>query len=696
MAGRAQHTNVTTVDLASQSGKKTQSVNDIMQAIESSMPSASQQGLAQQGGLSARLQGRINEHQLAYGDNTMPRGRLPKVDNVLLDRYQAARHNVLVLGAIRQAEGKSKSNTHRSHKSGGSRTPHAAHGPASSRDSDDPTATEDWDSAVGPGSLSAGPSGLDDAFSSFKSRVSSKALGSIAEDALSAQPSATNLGPEPSHTSARRRFNRQGSNSSMASHVSAASYASGLTGVSRASSSGQGRHLREQTSYMSSGGSSGHTLRSHVTASVAGSRFGGHHHKKGGKRKPPKPEPGRVTRAFLEFGAKDDWVSKTLLKHALAAIIQAHWRGYWVRQRWKVNKEQLVLDEQARLEADSRQAARVQELQHKLLLYEQKKLAAAAAEAVAVAAAAGEEGEDGGTAAAAGGDAFASGAAAGGMSRAVSGAWRRAEGPLAAMASWHSMRSMGDAYCLGDGRLGYGAGSDSDSDWSDAELDDVAAIKFRAVTPPWQRVPDRQPMSLALQQRTAAAAAAALGEPVEPPVLANWADGLGGLGSCWDDDDDTAARLHELRHRRIIRKPEPVPLSPSAVAAAASAGLLSSSAAAGTDGSAAGPTASAAAAADGDADAEDEPSAAAALPRAVVEALLLERYSGKFTRLGLPHKMPGRQQWLKMQAEAAAAAAAESQASAGEAAEQAEVAAAAAAASAPAADTLGVAGGGAA
>jgi hypothetical protein len=30
-----------------------------------------------------------------------------------------------------------------------------------------------------------------------------------------------------------------------------------------------------------------------------------------------------VSRAFLEFGSKDDWVSKTLLKHTLAAIIQA-------------------------------------------------------------------------------------------------------------------------------------------------------------------------------------------------------------------------------------------------------------------------------------------------------------------------------------------------------------------------------------
>jgi hypothetical protein len=36
---------------------------------------------------------------------------------VLLDRYQAARHNVLVLGAIQQIEAKTKNNTHRSGKS---------------------------------------------------------------------------------------------------------------------------------------------------------------------------------------------------------------------------------------------------------------------------------------------------------------------------------------------------------------------------------------------------------------------------------------------------------------------------------------------------------------------------------------------------------------------------------------------------
>jgi hypothetical protein len=39
------------------------------------------------------------------------------------------------------------------------------------------------------GGLSAGPTGLDSEFDSFKGSVSSKALGSIPEDLLSAQPS---------------------------------------------------------------------------------------------------------------------------------------------------------------------------------------------------------------------------------------------------------------------------------------------------------------------------------------------------------------------------------------------------------------------------------------------------------------------------------------------------------------------------
>lgn len=104
-------------------------------------------------------------------------------------------------------------------------------------------------------------------------------------------------GEESSHRTGRR-FNRQGSNTSMASRASGASFASGLTGVSGASGFtagassagscyGGSRQLGQQSSYHSSAGSSGHTLRSGRAGSVAGSSYGGHyhhHHKKGAKK----------------------------------------------------------------------------------------------------------------------------------------------------------------------------------------------------------------------------------------------------------------------------------------------------------------------------------------------------------------------------------------------------------------------------
>lgn len=117
---------------------------------------------------------------------------------------------------------------------------------------------------------------------------------------------------------------------------------------------------------------------------------------------------------------------------------------------------------------------------------------------------------------------------------------------------------------------------------------------------------------------------------------------------------NTAAVHVQLRHRRICRKPEPVPLSAPAVAAAATAGLLAAPPVADDD--AAGPSTSAAAGDDG-ADESGLAGATGALPQHVVEALLLERYREKYARLGLPHKMPGRRPWAKMQAAAAAAAA---------------------------------------
>jgi hypothetical protein len=82
-----------------------------------------------------------------------------------------------------------------------------------------------------------------------------------------------------------------------------------------------------------------------------------------------------------------------------------------------------------------------------------------------------------------------------------------------------------------------------------------------------------------------------------------------------------------------------------------------------------------------DAEGVGELAAAAALPQHVVEALLFERYSRKYARLGVPHKLPGRHKWLRMQAEAAAAAA-EAAATAAEEARLVDITGAAVAASA--------------
>lgn len=111
-----------------------------------------------------------------------------------------------------------------------------------------------------------------------------------------------------------------------------------------------------------------------------------------------------------------------------------------------------------------------------------------------------------------------------------------------------------------------------------------------------------------------------------------------------------AACFHgwQLRHRRICRKPKPVLLSEAATAAAAASGLLGSPAAGaaesigGVPGAATGDT--------------DFP-----LSSWAVEQLMLERYSTKYNRLGVPEQMPGRERWIKQQLvarEAAKAAAA--------------------------------------
>lgn len=50
--------------------------------------------------------GRLSEHEEHFGDKHLPRSRLPRVGNAMLERFQAARRNVLLLGALSEHSGK--------------------------------------------------------------------------------------------------------------------------------------------------------------------------------------------------------------------------------------------------------------------------------------------------------------------------------------------------------------------------------------------------------------------------------------------------------------------------------------------------------------------------------------------------------------------------------------------------------------
>lgn len=113
------------------------------------------------------------------------------------------------------------------------------------------------------------------------------------------------------------------------------------------------------------------------------------------------------------------------------------------------------------------------------------------------------------------------------------------------------------AVCCSEGYQPELSDSSGDSGWSDIELEDVATIKFRAVTPPWQKRNEGGCMSKQLKQRTAAAAAAATGKQW-PPVDLNGLSLQGGgdndsgglLGVLWSEDNrETNSRLQEVSHK---------------------------------------------------------------------------------------------------------------------------------------------------
>ncbi|KAF6256993.1 hypothetical protein COO60DRAFT_1461367 [Scenedesmus sp. NREL 46B-D3] len=357
--------NVTSINLASSSQKKVQSTSDILKQIESTFTENRQDSKYKQEELSSRILGKINQHEAAFGDQHLPRQRLPKVGAVLLDRYQAARRNVLVLGAIKQAaKHASRPNMNRSGKSS-----------------------------------NAAERGLDSAFTSFAG--SRAASGSLAGQEVDISPEASGAGPN---------------------------------GFTAAGAAASGRPIDWR-------GERGTVL----TASRGQAR---------------QPKPGRVTTAMAQYGSQDDWMSKTLLKHYLASVIQARWRGHQVRKRWadQEGRPAFVEEQKAKLEAGQLHQQRLRELEQKLLARRAKQQAQATAAAVAAAAGSSEDCPD----------------------------------------------------------------SNSDSGWSDVELDDVASIKFRAVTPPWQKVSEQACMGQRLRRRVAAATAAATGQAMP--------EGWGGAG----------------------------------------------------------------------------------------------------------------------------------------------------------------------
>eukprot|EP00775_Hariotina_reticulata_P008740 gene8740-8920_t len=442
----------TSIKLASDTpSNKSQSTQDILKQIESTIKNASQQDKYHQEEFDTRVLGRVSEYEAACGGRALPHQRLPKVSQVLLGRYQAARRNVLLLGAIQQV---SQPNAQKGSKSNA--TTHRAH-PGS--ESVLETTSLEADSLAGTVSHALG---------SFD-RIKSDAGGTFLAEA-----SQTSIGTSQTG----RRLQQQGSGRS---------YTSSYTSASGALS--QGRFGQEASSTSLGGGEPS-------------------------PRRPGKPKPGRVAVALAEYGSKDDWLSKTILKHYLASIIQARWRGYSLRRRWADDKHQVVAEEKAKNQAEETNRQRVLEM----LIAPELTSVAGSRSMVKLQPLVGRAqlaaGEPSGTE---------------GQSR----------------LNQSLLRPPGTSALPGP------VDTDSDSGWSDVEVDDVASIKTNAyITPPWQKPGQHSQMSQRLRHRAAVATAATLDKPMpEPSEFGLNSAELGGglLGVLWDSSsDECSARLQQV------------------------------------------------------------------------------------------------------------------------------------------------------
>jgi hypothetical protein len=174
--------------------------------------------------------------------------------------------------------------------------------------------------------------------------------------------------------------------------------------------------------------------------------------------------------------------------------------------------------------------------------------------------------------------------------------------------------------------------SDESAGWSDVELDDVAAIKLRAATPPWQRLPaaaaqpgGRQRTAGVLCSGSSGGARGVRVRGASGGALRPGSRGGGGgqavaaqagsyllLGGAHLPSDAPALRLQQLRRRRWARPPEHTGGSAGEVSEIEGAGQVPCITPEGP------------------------------LPRGVVDRLMLPRYAEKYEKLGLPDKAPGR------------------------------------------------------
>jgi hypothetical protein len=189
------------------------------------------------------------------------------------------------------------------------------------------------------------------------------------------------------------------------------------------------------------------------------------HQRKQKKKKKATYEEGirsysRVGKLLSELGGQNDWCSMAILRQQMAVVIQSVFRGFMVRKRWRKDPQAVVDSLHAKMEkertAQQRRAEAIKKLEAKTITSKQKqkwgnKLAMAF-----------------------GGKGSTTKPGAGG------GKWGKLGKNL------DIARSSLDGAPLNPLSGGM-PDQESGSDYSDLELDNIAAIKLRAVTPPWQK-----------------------------------------------------------------------------------------------------------------------------------------------------------------------------------------------------------------